>query len=64
MRYLLSLSLAVLLAVMLGCGSGYAEREAPPDGASDPNAAMQQMQQASPAGGAPPSSGTQTTPQR
>lgn len=59
MRYLLSLSLAVLLAVMLGCGSGYKEREAPPDGASDPNTAMQQMQQA-PAGGATPSSGTQS----
>ncbi len=63
MRYLWSLSLAVLLAVTVGCGSGYKEREAPPDGASDPNAAMQQMQQASPSGGAAPSGGTQSAPQ-
>lgn len=63
MRYLWSLSLAVLLAVTLGCGSGYKEREAPPDGASVPSTTMPGTQQASPAGDAPSSSGTQSPQQ-
>jgi hypothetical protein len=62
MRQLLGFLLAFVIAVALGCGGGessYQNREAPPDGASDPADAMGEMgppggaEQAAPSGGTP-----------
>ena len=67
MRSLLSLLFACLMAFTLGCGgeSSYRDREAPPEGTSDPSAAMEQMRKAAakppaPKGEAPAAEGAET----